>query len=174
MLPYGETHKWHRSILHKFFSTPNLLKYTESQQQGCYMFLRQILESPQDYDLHVRRYVSHTSITFLRLAYSENSLPTVVMMMNTYGHNGELTRMIGLGRHFMTHVFFQLRMTMTATCYKAKSARGQLRTSSDTSSWISYLGVSQHVTFRMSKFMDAGLLQCVIFQNGCQAQAFKS
>jgi len=69
MLPYGDTHKWHRMILHKFFSSPNLLKYTESQQQGCYMFLRHMLQSPQDYDRHVRR------------------LPTVVMMMNTFGHS---------------------------------------------------------------------------------------
>jgi len=71
ILPYGEALKTQRMFLHKYFQTPEVLNYKETQQTYCHIFLQGILESPWDYEKHVRR------------------LPAAVLAMNTYGHSVE-------------------------------------------------------------------------------------
>jgi len=68
MAPYGESLRKQRMIMHRFLQSPETLNYKEIQEENCHIFLRSMLETPENYEKHVRR------------------LPSAVLGMNTYGH----------------------------------------------------------------------------------------
>ncbi|KLO05955.1 cytochrome P450 [Schizopora paradoxa] len=68
MIPYGDSLRKQRAILHRFFQFPEVLNYKELQERECHLFLRRLVDSPENYDRHIRR------------------LPASILGLNTYGH----------------------------------------------------------------------------------------
>jgi len=68
LTPYGETLRKHRSYLHRFFQSPDVLDYLQLQLHETHVMLNALLDGPANYGKHIRR------------------LPGAVVLMNVYGH----------------------------------------------------------------------------------------
>ncbi|KLO04286.1 cytochrome P450 [Schizopora paradoxa] len=81
MKPYGETLRKHRAYLHRFFQTSETLNYLEIQERECCVMLYGILNTPENYGEHVRRFTG------------------AVIMRNVYGYEvqGDADPLVDLG-----------------------------------------------------------------------------
>lgn len=57
-IPYGDLLKRHRQIFHQFFQLNVIDKYKSLQEAEAHKLLLNLLESPERYHEHVRRYVA--------------------------------------------------------------------------------------------------------------------
>lgn len=56
-MDYGEKFKLHRRYLQQYFGKQNLSKYYDIEVKEVYKLLNDILDSPDDYAAHIKRYV---------------------------------------------------------------------------------------------------------------------
>lgn len=116
VLGYGERLRKHRSMMHKYFLSPELLSYTTIQRQNCHRFLRDVLETPEKYHKHAHRYnCSNTSYDIGSLSVPLSRLPAAVAMMNTYGHESMLSFIAVNYEPLLTLRVLQSRLQMIVT-----------------------------------------------------------
>jgi len=70
-MSYGEAFKRLRTPVQKFFESSNIVHYEDVQKNEVRKLLRSLLQTPTDYDLHIRKSMAST------------------IMMITYGHEAE-------------------------------------------------------------------------------------
>lgn len=58
VMPLGVIHSTARNMLSQSFSPSNLVQYNDIRQQEVNIFLQGLLESPNSFFLHVRRYIN--------------------------------------------------------------------------------------------------------------------
>ncbi|KLO10806.1 cytochrome P450 [Schizopora paradoxa] len=80
-VPYGDTFRKHTTYQHRFMNSPETLKYCDVQVAETRKMLAKILNSPGEYEQHVKR------------------LPGTVVILNIYGHRVEKDdKYVELGR----------------------------------------------------------------------------